>query len=188
MFTSIRTRSKLLSSSRHQNILQHDTFEQRNGWVLGQTSTIGIIDVWATTSGVYMVDGQNTIFTNMIFSIWFEKYKTYLHACSCRRRQIHDEHEKHKNKPIKQIETNKHKQQANKHQANINTKNKHLCISHYTPFSDDIILCIVVDLELLGLILFLWCRWGGTITPTYLFNTTRLWFEGVFNIVQWKCS
>jgi hypothetical protein len=69
MFTSIRTRSKLLSFSRHQNILQHDTFEQRNGWVLGQTSTIGIIDVWAPTSGVDMVDGQNTRFTNMFFSI-----------------------------------------------------------------------------------------------------------------------
>jgi hypothetical protein len=58
-----------LSSSQHQNTLQHDTFEQKNGWVLNQTSTIGIIDVWATTSGVDMVDGQNTIFTNMFFSI-----------------------------------------------------------------------------------------------------------------------
>jgi len=68
MFMSIRTRSKLLSFS-HQHILQHDTFDQRNGWDFGQTWTIGIVDVWAPTSGVDMVDGQNTMFANILFNL-----------------------------------------------------------------------------------------------------------------------
>ncbi len=52
---------------------------------------------------------------------------------------------KNTNQSNKLKQTSTSKQTSSKH---INTRNKHLCISRYTePFSDDIILCIVVDMR-----------------------------------------